>query len=149
MRYFYIMKSSTIRLIVVLATLCIVGITITQVYWVKRAFDLKEAEFERQINTALINVAQQIFKLSDTPSPANNPVKQLSTNYFVVSVNSEIDASLLEFLLRTEFEKRNIIKALKATNWKVSGKSGAAVLLNMVPSTLSSRIVALGIKVPG
>jgi two-component system phosphate regulon sensor histidine kinase PhoR len=101
-------KSSTIRLIVVLATLCIVGITITQVYWVKRAFDLKEAEFERQVNTALINVAQQIFSLSNTPSPANNPVKQLSTNYFVVMVNSDIDASLLEFLLRTEFEKRNL-----------------------------------------
>ena len=47
-----------------------------------------------------------------------------------------------------EFEKRNIIKALKATNWKVSGKSGAAALLNMVPSTLSSRIGALGIKMP-
>jgi two-component system, OmpR family, phosphate regulon sensor histidine kinase PhoR len=102
------MKSSTIRLVVVLATLCIIGITITQVYWVKRAFDLKESEFERQVNTALINVAQQIFSLSNTPSPANNPVKQLSTNYFVVSVNSQIDASLLEFLLRTEFEKRNI-----------------------------------------
>lgn len=102
------MKSSTIRLIVVLATLCIVGITITQVYWVKRAFGLKEAEFERQVNTALINVAQQIFSLSNTPSPANNPVKQLSTNYFVVMVNSDIDASLLEFLLRTEFEKRNL-----------------------------------------
>lgn len=102
------MKNSTIRLIVVLATLCIVGITITQVYWVKRAFDLKEAEFERQVNTALINVAQQIFSLSNTPSPSNNPVKQLSTNYFVVSVNNQIDASLLEFLLRTEFEKRNI-----------------------------------------
>ncbi|MFZ2906207.1 MAG: HAMP domain-containing sensor histidine kinase [Cyclobacteriaceae bacterium] len=102
------MKNSTIRLIIVLATLCIVGITITQVYWVKRAFDLKEAEFERQVNTALINVAQQIFSLSNTPSPSNNPVKQLSTNYFVVSVNNQIDASLLEFLLRTEFEKRNI-----------------------------------------
>jgi two-component system phosphate regulon sensor histidine kinase PhoR len=102
------MKSSTIRLIVVLATLCIVGITITQVYWVKRAFDLKEAEFERQVNTALINVSQQIFSMSNTPPPSINPVKQLSTNYFVVMVNSEIDASLLEFLLRTEFEKRNI-----------------------------------------
>lgn len=102
------MKSSTIRLIVVLATLCIVGITITQVYWVKRAFDIKEAEFERQVNTALINVAQQIFELSNTPAPANNPVKQLSTNYFVVMVNGEIDGNLLEFLLRTEFEKRNI-----------------------------------------
>jgi transcriptional regulator with GAF, ATPase, and Fis domain len=47
-----------------------------------------------------------------------------------------------------EFEKRNILKALKATNWKVSGKSGAAALLNMIPSTLSSRIGALGIKMP-
>ena len=102
------MKSATIRLIVVLATLSIVGITITQGYWVKRAFDLKEDEFERQVNTALLNVAQQIFSFSGTPSPANNPVKQLSTNYFVVMVNSEIDASLLEFLLRTEFERRSI-----------------------------------------
>ena len=102
------MKTATIRLIVVLATLSIVGITITQGYWVKRAFDLKEDEFERQVNTALLNVAQQIFSFSGTPSPANNPVKQLSTNYFVVMVNSEIDASLLEFLLRTEFEKRSI-----------------------------------------
>jgi two-component system phosphate regulon sensor histidine kinase PhoR len=102
------MKSSTIRLIVVLATLCIVGITMTQVYWVKRAFDLKEAEFERQVNTALMNVSQLIFTMNNTPPPSVNPVKQLSTNYFVVMVNSEIDASLLEFLLRTEFEKRNV-----------------------------------------
>lgn len=102
------MKSSTIRLIVVLATISILGISVTQVYWVKRAFGLKEAEFDRQVNTALINVATQIFSLNNTPSPANNPVKQISTNYYVVMVNSEIDASLLEFLLRSEFERRNI-----------------------------------------
>lgn len=48
-----------------------------------------------------------------------------------------------EFL---EFEKQNIIRALEATNWKVSGKDGAAALLDMVPSTLSSRINALGIS---
>lgn len=102
------MKSSTIRFIVILGALCIIGITITQIYWVRRAFDLKEQEFERTVNTALYNVAQQIFEISKTPSPAINPVKQLSTNYFIVMVNSEIDASLLEFLLRNEFEKRNI-----------------------------------------
>ncbi len=102
------MKSSTIRLVVILAVLCIVGITITQVYWVRRAFDLKEAEFERTVNTALYNVAQQIFDINKTASPANNPVKQLSTNYFVVMVNSEIDASLLEVLLTNEFERRSI-----------------------------------------
>lgn len=103
------MKNSTIRLIVILATLCITGITITQLYWVRRAFDLKEAEFERTVTAGLYNVAQQIYELKDTPSPANNPVHQVSTNYFVVMVNSEVNARLLEFLLRTEFEKRNIM----------------------------------------
>lgn len=102
------MKTSTIRFVVILAALSIVGITITQVYWVRRAFDLKEAEFERTVNTALYNVAQQIFEINKTVSPHANPVKQLSTNYFVVSVNSDIEAGLLEVLLRNEFDKRNI-----------------------------------------
>lgn len=95
-------------MIVILATLCIVGISITQLYWVKRAFDLKEGEFERTVTAALNNVAQQIYDIKDAPSPGINPVKQLSTNYFVVMVNSEVNAGLLEFLLKTEFEKRNI-----------------------------------------
>ncbi len=47
-----------------------------------------------------------------------------------------------------EFERKNIIRALKAANWKVSGKDGAAALLQMVPSTLSSRIAALQIQIP-
>ena len=102
------MKSSSIRFIVVLAVLCISGITITQWYWMRRAFNLKEDEFERTVNAALFNVAHQIFEINKTPSPAVNPVKQVSTNYFVVQINGEIDASLLEFLLRSEFEKRNI-----------------------------------------
>jgi two-component system, OmpR family, phosphate regulon sensor histidine kinase PhoR len=101
-------KTSTIRFVVILAALSIVGITITQIYWVRKAFDLKEAEFVRTVNTALYNVANQLFQINKTPSPANNPVKQLSTNYFVVMVNSEIDANLLEYLLRNEFEKRGI-----------------------------------------
>lgn len=108
MTYFYQVKSSSIRFIVVLAVLCISGITITQWYWFRRAFDLKEAEFERTVNAALFNVANQIFEINKTPSPAANPVKQVSTNYFVVQVNGEVDARLLEFLLKSEFDKRNL-----------------------------------------
>lgn len=44
------------------------------------------------------------------------------------------------------FEKRNIMRALKHCLGKVSGKGGAAELMNMVPTTLSSRIRALGIR---
>lgn len=103
------MKNSTIRRIVLLAALSIAGITITQIYWVKRAFDIKEAEFDRTVSSALSNVAQQIYEINKTPAPSVNPVKQVSTNYFVVMVNSEVNSSLVEFMLRTEFEKRNLL----------------------------------------
>ena len=102
------MKSSTIRFIVILGTICILGITITQLYWVKRAFDLKESEFDRTVSGALFNVAHQIYDINNTPSPAANPVKQVSTNYYIVMVNGDVDVSLLEFLLKSEFEKRSI-----------------------------------------
>ena len=45
-----------------------------------------------------------------------------------------------------ELERKNILRALQATDWKVSGKDGAAVILGMNSSTLSARIRALEIK---
>lgn len=110
MNTIYLCKVSrtTLRIVIVLAALSIVGITVTQIYWVRRAFDLRENQFHRDVNTALRNVATQIFDINRTPSPTNNPVTQLSTNYFAVMINGPIDAGLLEFLLVTEFEKRNI-----------------------------------------
>lgn len=96
------------RIVIVLAAVSILGITAIQVYWVRRAFDLKENQFNQDVTRALTNVSTKILDITKTPSPANNPVKQLSTNYFVVLVNGPIDNNLLEFLLVTEFEKRNL-----------------------------------------
>ncbi len=45
-----------------------------------------------------------------------------------------------------EFEKQNIIRALNLTNWKISGDDGAAALLQVPATTLSSRIGKLKIK---
>jgi PAS domain S-box-containing protein len=47
-----------------------------------------------------------------------------------------------------EIERKNIILALDAAGWKVSGEKGAAKLLGVPPSTLSSRMKALSIKRP-
>ncbi|MDR8389639.1 sigma 54-interacting transcriptional regulator [Aliifodinibius sp. S!AR15-10] len=45
-------------------------------------------------------------------------------------------------------ERQNMIRALKATCWKVAGKEGAAQLIGVPPSTFSSRMKALNIKRP-
>jgi two-component system phosphate regulon sensor histidine kinase PhoR len=99
---------STLRIVIILAAISIAGITATQIYWVRRALEVRENQFYRDVNASLRNVAQKIFEINRTPSSANNPVNQLSSNYFTVMINGPIDASLLEFLLKTEFEKRNV-----------------------------------------
>jgi transcriptional regulator with GAF, ATPase, and Fis domain len=45
-----------------------------------------------------------------------------------------------------ELERNNIIAALEVSEWKVAGENGAAQLLGVKPTTLSSRMKALGIE---
>jgi len=45
-----------------------------------------------------------------------------------------------------EVERENLLKALEATHWQVGGEAGAASLLGVKPSTLRSRMAALGIE---
>jgi PAS domain S-box-containing protein len=47
-----------------------------------------------------------------------------------------------------EFQKANIIRALKQANWKVSGKGGAAETLGVKPTTLADRIKSYEIARP-
>ncbi|MEQ9167229.1 MAG: HAMP domain-containing sensor histidine kinase [Fulvivirga sp.] len=102
------MKRKSILALVIMAAISILGIVATQVYWFNKAFDTEEDLFNRDVNTALFNVANQFFEINEAAVPTVNPIKQLSTNYYVVMINNEIDANLLEYLLKTEFEKRSI-----------------------------------------
>ena len=45
-----------------------------------------------------------------------------------------------------ELERNNVIAALEASDWKVAGENGAAQILGVKPTTLSSRMKALGIQ---
>ena len=68
---------------------------------------------------------------------------------FTHSKSQPIDSAKL--LTRDELkrhERESIATALKQTSGKVFGADGAAELLGMKPTTLSSRIKALGIKRP-
>jgi PAS domain S-box-containing protein len=58
-----------------------------------------------------------------------------------------LDEILTEKDMR-ELQKANIMRALKQANWKVSGKGGAAELLDVKPTTLADRIRTYKIKRP-
>ena len=69
------------------------------------------------------------------------------------SATADRPAHLSSVTIRTaqeleELERANILRALESVNWKISGDGGAARLLGMNPSTLTSRMKALNIKKP-
>jgi len=45
-------------------------------------------------------------------------------------------------------QKRNVVLALRQSNWRVSGREGAAELLGVKPTTLSDRMKIMGITKP-
>lgn len=106
--YFCKVIRSTLRIVIILAVISIAGITVTQIYWVRRAFDIRENQFYRDVNTALNTVARSLYNINKVPLPASNPVEQVSSNYFIVHVNGPVDAGVLEFLLVNEFKNRNV-----------------------------------------
>lgn len=64
-----------------------------------------------------------------------------------------LSGAAADFAIRTiselqELERQNILRALEHSRWRVSGDGGAASILGMNPSTLTSRMKALGIRRP-
>lgn len=102
------MKSNTIRWVIIGAAISVIGIVLTQIYWVRKAFTLEEEQFEQGVKTSLYNSAKKLSEYNQSVMPSQNPVTQLSSNYFIVNVNDVIDANLLEFYLKDEFGKRNL-----------------------------------------
>ena len=58
------------------------------------------------------------------------------------------DGPVLDREAMKEFEKKNILRALFRCGGQVAGEEGAARLLGLSPSTLTSRMKSLGIRRP-
>lgn len=65
-----------------------------------------------------------------------------------VAPNLEESNKILTSTEIAQIQKENILKALRQTNWKISGNQGAAALLKLRPTTLTSKMKALGIIRP-
>ena len=102
------MSRKTIRRLVILSALSIVGVIVTQIYWVKRSLDLRERQFNQRVHVALQEVAVEVSKLSNVMLNTN-PVEQLSPDYFLVNTNATTEPSVLEYYLRESFLKHNVI----------------------------------------
>ena len=64
------------------------------------------------------------------------------------SVGSPAQPKFLTEVEVERFERDNLVAALEAANWKISGPDSAAELLGLKPTTLLSRMTKWGLKRP-
>jgi two-component system, OmpR family, phosphate regulon sensor histidine kinase PhoR len=102
------MNRKTIRIIIFLATFSLVGIVATQIFWVKEAYNLQEKQFNERVRIGLNNVTNELLSINKDEAELFNPVKQVTSNYYITLINDTVNPYLLENLLKNEFTERNI-----------------------------------------
>ncbi len=102
------MSNSNIRVLVVLAIITLIGIISTQVYWLNKAIDQQDQVFNYNVQVALRNVVESLCEANGKEFPGENPIEQVSNNYFIVRANDQIDLKNLEYLITAEIRERSI-----------------------------------------
>lgn len=99
------MNRRIINRLIALGLLAIFGIVGMQTYWVATTWNLNDSEFRQKVQLALHSVARHLADSNGSDLPPGDIVRQRSGNYFIVNIESEIDALVLETLVRQELTR--------------------------------------------
>jgi two-component system, OmpR family, phosphate regulon sensor histidine kinase PhoR len=122
------MTNQVIRRVMALGTIAILGIVAIQTYWVMRSWDLQEREFDRKVHQGLLDASNNLQKHYKFNLPQNDLIDRQSSNYYVVNINNIFDVDLLEYYLKTSFEKQALLQDYEygifdcSSNIMVTGK---------------------------
>lgn len=99
------MKFNKLNIIVFIGLLAIVGVLTMQLIMLREAFMFERKEFGEKIHFALQDVVEKIYRDNQSELPATSPIKKVSDDYYVVNVDDVFEADILEYYLKSEFEK--------------------------------------------
>lgn len=102
------MKRNSIRYIIAIATMLLIGLVITQVSWVEKAYQLEEKQFTYEVNQVLLTTLDHLQKADGDSSIILNPIVQEKPNFFVVKTHYVSDPYLIESILKMEFKQSAI-----------------------------------------
>jgi two-component system, OmpR family, phosphate regulon sensor histidine kinase PhoR len=102
------MTNVIIRRVIFLGAISILSLIAVQTYWVLRTWNLQEREFDRKVNQAMLDTANDLAELNDFVIADKSFVDQLSSNYWVVNVDNQFKAEDLEFFLNKAFQQQGL-----------------------------------------
>ncbi|MDO8367974.1 MAG: HAMP domain-containing sensor histidine kinase [Saprospiraceae bacterium] len=102
------MRNTIIRRVIILGSVASLSLLAVQTYWVLRTWNLQEQEFNRRVNQAMLDAANELAQMNLFALPSQKLVQQVSTNYWVVNVNNVFEANDLEHVLGKAFETQGL-----------------------------------------
>jgi two-component system, OmpR family, phosphate regulon sensor histidine kinase PhoR len=103
------MKFTRLNIILVLGLFAIVGILTVQILWTRQAFLIEDRKFSEKVHITLLKVVEELYRLKGNEFPLKNPINQVTRDYFIVNVNNDFDAEVLEHYLATEFQEAGLL----------------------------------------
>lgn len=101
------MSRRTVIIVILLAIISLGLIIAGQVFWVRKAYDLQEEQFNKRAFVAISEVVHRI-RIMSNDSAATEPVRQVTNNYFIANINDTPQPFLLEDLLKDEFAQSGL-----------------------------------------
>jgi len=98
--YIRLMNQRYLGKTILFGTTVLACLMLLQIYWFRKAFDVAEKQFDHQVQVALKKVADSISHDSE--------VRRLSSNFFFVATESEVNNEALDDLLKREFLLRSL-----------------------------------------
>ncbi len=101
------MTRAAIRNIILLAFISLAGIIATQIFWVKKAIDLKEQQFNHRAYVALKSVADRLIQDSKYRVQLDG-INKKASNYYTLDFSSPVNVTMLENYLIIESKNQNL-----------------------------------------
>ena len=101
---FVLMRSATLRWIMVGCSVIIAFIILAQLYWLRHLYNLEQHQFKRNVLKSLYAVLDETGAASNPQQPVKDIVDRMDENTFVVKLGHILPKDSLKYHLSTEFE---------------------------------------------
>lgn len=102
------MSNRNIRIIIILGIIAIASVLVLQIYLLRKTWRLEEEKLNQRLHSALKSTSERVITFNNSSLSPQEKVKQLSSGYFAVNINSEVDKSVLEYFLKLSLNEFNL-----------------------------------------
>jgi two-component system phosphate regulon sensor histidine kinase PhoR len=102
------LKSTNIRVILIMATALLVVLVVTQAYWIRNVLIISQQQFEYDITQVLLSTLQDVQEHTGDSSYISDPVRVIDKNLFVVTTPELGSPEFIENVMSTNLQAAEI-----------------------------------------